>query len=89
MTIKHEGATFESDGEVVYTIPGAGMGLRFENSENAEQVALNRWLVQISNQVLERVRESTDGKQKILLVLYIVALAAIVGGVLVWAGVLR
>lgn len=88
VTIKHEGATFESDGEVVYAIPGAGMGLRFENSENAEQVALNRWLVLISHEVVERVREST-WKQKIVLVLCIVALAAFVGSILLWAGVLR
>ena len=92
VTIKHQGTTFESDGVVVYAIPGAGMGLHFENSETAE-VALERWLAQVSTEILERVRESTyvvaSGKEKIVLVLSIVALAATVAGVLVWSGVLR
>jgi PilZ domain len=89
VTIKHQGTTFESGGEVVYAIPEAGMGLRFENSETAE-VALNRWLVQVSNEVLELVRERVSfGKQEIVLALSFVALAAIVAGVLVWSGALR
>jgi hypothetical protein len=90
VTIKHEGTTFESDGEVVYAIPGAGMGLHFENSETAE-VALNRWLVQLSNEILERVRESTyavgSGKRKMVVILCVVV-AATVAGVLLCLGVL-
>jgi hypothetical protein len=76
----------------VYAIPGAGMGLHFENSETAD-VALERWLVLVNTKVLERVRKSTyivaSGKQKIVLVLSFVALAAIVAVILVWSGVLR
>jgi hypothetical protein len=56
-------------------------------------VALERWLVQVSTNLLKRVRESTEvgasGKQKVVLVLSFVALAAIVAGVLVWSGALR
>jgi PilZ domain-containing protein len=92
VTIEHQGTTFECDGEVVYAIPGAGMGLHFENSETAE-VALERWLVLVNTKILERVRESTyivvSGKQKIVLVLSFAALAAIVVGILVWSSVLR
>jgi hypothetical protein len=92
VTIEHQGTTFECDGEVVYAIPGAGMGLHFENSETAD-VALERWLVLVNTKVLERVRKSTyivaSGKQKIVLVLSFVALAAIVAVILVWSGVLR
>jgi PilZ domain-containing protein len=92
VTIKHQGTTFNSDAEVVYAIPGAGMGLHFENPEAAD-VALNRWLAQFSTEILERVQESTyivaSGKQKIVLVLSFVVLAAIVAGVLVWSGVRR
>jgi hypothetical protein len=89
VTIKHQGKTFESDGEVVYAIPGAGMGLHFENSA-AEEDAIKKWLVQVSNEVLERVRERVSSrKRKIVLVLSIVALTATVAGVLVWLGVLR
>ena len=57
VTINHQGITFESDGEVVYAIPGAGMGLHFENSETAEEDAIKEWLVQVSDEVIERVRE--------------------------------
>lgn len=92
VTIKHQGTTFESDGEVMYAISGAGMGLHFENSETAE-VALERWLAQVSTKIFERLHESAEadtlGKQTMVLILSFVALAAIVAGILIWSGVLR
>jgi PilZ domain len=92
ITIKHQGITFRCDGEVVYAIPGVGMGIRFDN-ETAEHEALNGWLVQISNNVVEHRPESTDtaasSKQKIVLVVFIVALTATAAGLLAWLVVLR
>ncbi len=75
VTINHQGTTVESDGEVVYAIPGAGMGLNFENSETTEEDAIKDWLVEVSDEVIERVRERVSSKkQKIVLILGIVAL---------------
>ena len=90
MTINHHGVTFESDGEVVYAIPGAGMGLHFENSETGEEDAIKDFLVQLTNEVIERVRERVSfKKRKIVLILGIVALAATVAGLSILLGVLR
>ena len=90
VTIKHQGRTFESDGEAVYAIPGAGMGLHFENSETAEEDAIKDWLVQLRDEVIERVRKRVSfKKRKIVLILGIVALAATVAGLSILLGVLR
>jgi len=89
VTIKHHGATFESDGVVIYAIPGAGMGLHFENSDNAD-FALEKWLALVGNEVIGRMRErATSRKQIIVLVLCAVTLVAMVAGLLIWSGVLR
>jgi hypothetical protein len=90
VTINHQGVTFETDGEVVYAIPGAGMGLHFENSETGEEDAIKDWLVQLSDEVIERVRERVSfKKRKIVLILGIIALAATVAGLSILLGVLR
>ena len=90
VTINHQGVTFESDGEVVYAIPGAGMGLHFENSETGEEDAIKDFLVLLTNEVIERVRERVSfKKRKIVLILGIVALAATVAGLSILLGVLR
>jgi PilZ domain len=90
VTINYRGTTFESDGEVVYAIPGAGMGLHFESSETSEENAIKDFLVQLSGEVIERVRERVSlKKRKIVLILGIVALAAAVAGLSIVLGVLR
>ena len=91
ITINHQGLRFQCDGEVVYAIPGAGMGIRFEN-EATKQDALNRWLMQISADVVEHQPEATDiaasSKRTIILVICIVALVAAIAAALAWLGLL-
>ncbi len=90
VTINHRGVTFETDGEVVYAIPGAGMGLHFENSQTAEKNVIKEWLVQLGDEIIERVRERVSSrKRKIVLILGIVALAATAAGLWILLGVLR
>jgi hypothetical protein len=90
VTINHQGTTFKSDGEVVYAIPGVGMGLHFENSQTAEEDAIKERLVQLGDEVIERVRERVSSrKQKTVLILGIVVLAATVAGLSILLGLLR
>jgi PilZ domain-containing protein len=90
VTINHQGTTFKRDGEVVYAIPGAGMGLHFENSQTAEEDAIKERLVQLGDEAIERVRERVSSrKQKIVLILGIVVLAATVAGLSILLGLLR
>ncbi len=90
VTINHQGTRFESDGEVVYALPGAGMGLHFENSETAEEDAIKEWFAQVSDNVIERVRERVSfEKRKVFLILGIVALAATAAGLSILLGMLR
>jgi hypothetical protein len=91
ITIRHRGVTFRCDAEVVYAIPGVGMGIRFENDTAVEE-SLDGWLVQISDQVREHRPKGTDlaasAKQNIILIICIVTLAAAMASAL-WLGVLR
>ena len=75
---------------MVYAIPGAGMGLHFENSQTAKEDAIKERLVQLGDEVIERVRERVSSrKQKIVLILGIVVLAATVAGLSISLGLLR
>jgi hypothetical protein len=90
VTISHQGATFQSDGEVVYAIPGVGMGLHFENSKTAEEDAIKKWFARLSDEVIEQVRKRVSSKkQTIVLILGIVALTATVAGLSILLGLLR
>jgi hypothetical protein len=81
IAIKHQGVRFQCDGEVVYAIPGAGMGIRFE-TEAAETDALKGWISQVSNDVIESRPYKTYAAT--VSVISFVVLLAIVVGALVW-----
>lgn len=89
-SVRHRGVKLRCDAEVVYAIPGAGMGIRFEN-DKAEEESLDGWLVQISDQIPEHRPEGTDiaasAKQDIILIICIVALVVAMAAAL-WLGLL-
>lgn len=90
LTIKVKDTTFRCEGKVIYSISNEGMGVRFDNIASAQQAVLNQWLMQASNEPPERrARASGDaaasGKhKKIVIAVYVLVLAAIVGGVFAW-----
>jgi hypothetical protein len=61
VTISHLGTTFESDAEVVYAIPGAGMGLHFDSDETTEQEALGVWLDMVRRAAITISGEGVGG----------------------------
>lgn len=94
VTIRHKRGTFRSEGNVVYSIASAGMGIRFDKTDTAEQIILDEWLLQASSEALERwlterKPASDSGKHKIIFVVCGVILAAMVATALVLLGVLR
>lgn len=85
--------TFQSEGKVIYSISGEGMGIRFDNIDSAQEMVLNKWLMQASGAGQERrLRESREaaasGKRKILFVLGALILAAGVVWVFAWLDLL-
>jgi hypothetical protein len=88
VSITDQGTTIESEGRVAYSIAGAGMGLHFENAP-AGSLPLDRLLTLLSNE-FEQVRERvTISEQKLVLVLFVLLLAAAAAGTLVSLGLLH
>jgi PilZ domain len=94
LRIEHDGTTFESEGQVVYALSGAGMGIHFGNVPAGERVVLKEWLLQVGAAELEqRLRHSraanpSKAQKIIVLSALIVVLVATLAVTLVWFGVL-
>jgi hypothetical protein len=92
--ITHLGVIFRSEGEVLYSIAGERMAVRFDTVDADDQLVLSEWLAQINQEALERrIRESTELgpslKQEIIVILSILGLVSIVTvGLLAWLGIL-
>lgn len=94
LTISANGKIFRSEGKVIYSIRKEGMGIRFDNIHSGEQIILNEWLLQASNNLQERrssaaPTQKTSALHKIVLALSIVGLAAIVVALFAWFGILH
>jgi hypothetical protein len=90
LTIRIKDTVFRCEGKVIYSIRNEGMGVRFDNIASAEQVILDKWLMQASSELQERPPQksgeaATYGKhKKIVIAVYVLAAATIVAGVFVW-----
>jgi PilZ domain len=94
LTARAKGTTFHSEGKVIYSISNEGMGIRFDNIASAEQIILNKWLMQASSEAHEgqlrasRKASASRKQKKIAFALCVLVLAAVVAGVFAWLGVL-
>jgi hypothetical protein len=92
LTVRARSKTFRSEGKIIYSIGGEGMGIRFDNIDDDEQVILNEWLRQASLEAQEHKRKSTDpagsGNRKIFFAVSVIVFVAAVAALFLWLGVL-
>lgn len=92
LTVRARGKTFRSEGKIIYSVSGEGMGLRFDNIDADEQIVLNEWLIQASLEAREQKQRSIEpggaGKRKIMFAVSVVVLVAIVAAIFLWMGVI-
>ena len=92
LTVRAQNKTFRSEGKIIYSVSGEGMGIRFDNINADEQVTLNEWLMQASHEARELKQKSAEpgghGKQKIMLAVSVVVVVAIVAAIFLWLGVI-
>ncbi|MFZ3216634.1 MAG: PilZ domain-containing protein [Candidatus Acidiferrales bacterium] len=48
VTLQKSKTTFQTSGNVVYSQPGLGMGIAFDDQDDAQRVALGEWLADIT-----------------------------------------
>ena len=94
LTVRARGKSFRSEGKIIYSVGGEGMGVRFDKVESSEQVVLNEWLMHASreteqHQPQKSVKGWGSGKRNIFFGVSVVVLVAIVAAILLWAGVLH
>lgn len=92
LTVRARSRTFRSEGKIIYSIGGEGMGIRFDNINGDEQVILNEWLAQASLEAQEHKRKTVtpagSGNSKIFLAVSVVVVVAIVAAIFLWLGML-
>ena len=94
LTVRARGRSFRSEGKIIYSISGEGMGIRFDNIASGEQIVLNEWLMHASreeqeHQPQESVKAGGSAKGKIFLAVSVVVLVAVVAAILLWVGALH
>ena len=92
LTVRARNKTFRSEGKIIYSVRGEGMGLRFDNVNDDEQVTLDEWLMQASLEAREQKQRSIEprgaGMQKIMFVISVVVIVALVAAIFLWIGVI-
>ena|SRR5689334_14465410 len=92
VTVRARGKTFRSEGKIIYSIGGEGMGIRFDNIDEDEQAILNEWLAQASLESQEHKRKSagatSSGNRKLFFAVSVVVVVAVVAAIFLWLGVL-
>lgn len=85
VTITHQGTSFQSEANVVYTVEKHSMGICFQSIPTAERVTIKQWLSDLSRKEFEQRARGSD--QNTLLVSCVVVIAASIAGALAWFGV--
>jgi hypothetical protein len=92
VTVRARGKTFRSEGKIIYSIGGEGMGIRFDNIDEDEEGILNEWLAQASQEAQEHKRKTSAsagfGNKKLFYAVSVVVIVAVVAAIFLWLGVL-
>jgi PilZ domain len=92
VTVRARSKTFRSEGKIIYSIGGEGMGIRFDNIDGNQQIILNEWLTEASLEAQEHKRKSVaatgSGNRKIFYAVSVFVVVAIVAAIVLWLGML-
>jgi len=92
LTVRARGKAFRSEGKIIYSVGGEGMGIRFDNIGGDQQIILNEWLTQASLEAQEQKRKSLgpapSENRKFLVAVSVGVIVALIAAIVLWLGVL-